>query len=88
MYPVYHKRCERDGLKLQSMWLGENDMETDSGEAPVIELPTSIVTRPLNEKEQDDRVRIALRLTSEDPLPAVNEGTLLSYHRYLAAHWT
>ena len=63
-------------------------IEPDSGEAPVIEQPTSIVTRPLNEKEQDDRVRIALVLTSADPLPAVDEGTLLSYHRYLAAHWT
>ena len=23
MHPVYRKRCERDGLDLQSMWLGE-----------------------------------------------------------------
>lgn len=42
-------------------------METDSGGPAVIELPTSIVTRPLNEKEQDDRVRIALGLTSDYP---------------------
>jgi hypothetical protein len=88
MHPVYRKRCERDGLELESMWLGEDDIEPDSGGPAVIEQPTSIVTRPLNEKDQDDRVRIALGLTSDDPLPAVDEDTLLSYHRYLAAHLT
>lgn len=88
MHPLYHKRCEWDGLELESMGLGENDMEPDSGGPVVIEQPTSIVTRPLNEKDQDDRVRIALELTSDDPLPAVDECTLLSYHRYLAALWT
>jgi hypothetical protein len=37
MHPVYRKRCERDGLELESMWLGENDIEPDSGGPPVIE---------------------------------------------------
>ena len=27
MHPVYRKRCERDGLELESMWLGEDDIE-------------------------------------------------------------
>jgi hypothetical protein len=88
MHPIFRKRCERDGLELESMWLGEDDLETDSGGPPVIEQPAKIVTRPLNDKDQDDRVRIALGLTSDDPLPAVDEDTLLSYHRYLAAHLT
>ena len=71
MHPVYRKRCERDGLELESMWLGEGDLEPDSGGPAAIEQPTSIVTRPLNEKDQDDRVRIALGLTGDDPLPEV-----------------
>src|SRR5579884_2107242 len=25
MHPVYRKRCERDGLGVESMWLGEDD---------------------------------------------------------------
>jgi hypothetical protein len=86
MHPVYRKRCERDGLELESMWLGEDDIEPDSGAPAVIEQPTSIVTRPLNEKDEDDRVRIALGLTSDDPLPEVDDDTLQDYHRYLAAH--
>ena len=48
MHPVYRKRCERDGLELESMWLGEDDIEPGTGEPAVIEQPTSIVTRPLN----------------------------------------
>ena len=27
MHPVYKKRCERDGLELESMWLGDEDLE-------------------------------------------------------------
>ncbi len=86
MHPVYRKRCERDGLELESMWLREDDIEPHGGGPAVIEQPTSIVTRPLNEKDQDDRVRIALGLTSNDPLPEVDDDTLRAYHRYLAAH--
>jgi hypothetical protein len=47
MHPIYRKRCERDGLKLKSMWLGEADLEPDSGSLAVIEQPSSIVTRSL-----------------------------------------
>ena len=86
MHPVYCKRCERDGLELESMWLGEDDIEPGTGEPAAIEQPTSIITRPLNEKDQDDRVRIALGLTSDDPLPEVDDDTLRAYHRYLAKH--
>jgi hypothetical protein len=88
MHPVYRKRCERDGLELESMWLAEDDIEPDTGEPAVIEQPAQILARPLNEKNQVDRVRVALGLTSDDPLPEVDEETLLGYHRYLAAHLT
>jgi hypothetical protein len=88
MHPVYRRRCERDGLGLESMWLAEDDIEPDIGGPAVIEQPTNIVTRSLNENDEDDRVRIALGLTSDDPLPQVDEDTLRAYYRYLAAHLT
>src|SRR5436190_6389916 len=31
MPPVYRKRCDRDGLGVESMWLGEDDIELDPG---------------------------------------------------------
>jgi hypothetical protein len=86
LHPVYRKRCERDGLELESMWLGEDNLELDTGEPAIIEQPTSIVTRRLNERDEDDRVRIALGLTSDDPLPGVEDDTLRAYHHYLATH--
>lgn len=86
MHPVYRKRCERDGLELKSMCLGEDNIEPDTGKPAVIEQPTNIVTRPLNRKDEDDRVRIALGLTSDDPLSEVDSDTLRAYHRYLAAN--
>src|SRR5262249_42450280 len=33
-----------------------------------------------------DRVRMALGLTHDDPLPDVSRKTLLTYHRYLSAN--
>lgn len=84
MHPIYKKRCERDGLELGSMWLGDEDLEPDDGTLVTLEQPTSIVTKSLSEKAQDDRVRIALGLTHDDPLPEVNHETLLAYHRYLS----
>jgi hypothetical protein len=83
MHSIYKKRCERDGLESGSMWLGDEDLEPDDGTKVPIEQPTSIVTKPLSEKDQDDRVRKALGLTHDDPLPEVSRKTLLAYHRYL-----
>jgi hypothetical protein len=85
MHPIYKKRCERDGLELESMWLAKDDIEPDDRTPVAIEQPTSIVTKPLSEKDQDDRVRMSLRLTHDDPLPDVSWKTLLAYHRYLAS---
>ena len=86
MHPIYKKRCERDGLELESMWLGDEDLEPFDGTRVPIEEPTQIVTTPLSEKDQDDRVRMALGLTHDDPLPEVGRKTLLAYYRYLAAN--
>ncbi len=85
MHPVYRKRCERDGFEMESMWLGEEDLEPDDGTPVSMEQPTQIKTLPLSEKDQDDRVRMALGLTHDDPLPEVSLKTLLAYYRYLAA---
>jgi len=85
MHPVYRKRCERDALEMETMWLGEEDIEPDDGTPVPIEQPTEIKTLPLSEKDQDDRVRMALGLTHDDPLPEVSLKTLLAYYRYLAA---
>src|SRR5215212_2840834 len=50
MHPIYRKRCERDGLELESMWLGDEDLEADDGTPVPIEQPTEIKTKPLSEK--------------------------------------
>ena len=86
MHPVYKNRCERDGLDPETMWLGEEDLEVDDGTPIPIEQPTEIRTPPLSEKDQDDRVRKALGLTHDDPLPEISHETLSAYCRYLAAH--
>jgi calcium binding protein len=84
IHPVYRKRCERDGLEYETMALGESDLEPDDGTPVAIEQPTQIKTPPLSEKDQDDRVRMALGLTRDDPLPEVNYKNLLTYHRYFS----
>ncbi len=84
LHPVYKKRCERDGLDFETMGLGEDEIEIDDGTQFVIEQPTQIKTPPLSEMDQDDRVRKALGLTHDDPLPEVNYENLLTYHRYLS----
>ena len=86
MHPVYLKRCERDGLEMESMRLGEEDIEPDDGTQVSLEQPTQIKTPPLSERDQDDRVRMALGLTHDDPLPEISLETLLTYHRYLTAN--
>ncbi len=88
MHPVYKNRCERDGLDPETMWLGEEDIEPDDGTPVPIEQPTRIRTPPLSEKDQDDRVRKAMGLTHDDPLPEIGHETLSTYYRYLAAHLT
>jgi hypothetical protein len=51
MHPVYRKRCERDGLTPETMWLGEEDIEPDEGTPVPIEQPTEIRTPPLSDKD-------------------------------------
>jgi hypothetical protein len=88
VHPVHFARCERDGLDESSMWLSEEDLEPDSGEPVVIEQPTALRTRPLDPKNEEDRLRAIFGLTSDDLVPAVGEVSLRRYHDYLAAHLT
>ncbi|HRR27454.1 MAG TPA: hypothetical protein P5300_12245, partial [Acidobacteriota bacterium] len=45
-------------------------------------------TKPLSPKDQDDRLRMVFGLTSNDPLPDVDDRALEIYRQYLAAHLT
>jgi uncharacterized protein YodC (DUF2158 family) len=86
IHPVFKKRCERDGMVLEEYWLGEDDLGPDPGGPLDIEHPKKITTKPLSTKDQDDRIRIVLGLTSNDPLPDVASETLERYHEHLLEH--
>ena len=86
IHPIYHKRCERDGLEVDHVWMLEVDLEPDSGEPVAIEQPTSPVTKPLSMDDPDDRVRSILGLTSDDPLLEADGESLAAYYKFLAAN--
>ena len=83
MPSLYRKRSERDGYEWDRVWLKEDELELDKGEAGPMEQPTEIVTRPLAMDEQEDRIRATFNLTSDDPLPDVDCETLSVYYQYL-----
>ncbi len=87
VHPIYRKRCERDGLEMESMWLGEDDLELDTGAPRSMEQPSAIKTQPLDMTNEEDRIRAVFDLTSDDPLPDVSLKTLRQYHRYLVKHF-
>jgi Calcium binding len=86
IHPVYRKRCERDGLDFEEMWLGEDDLEPDRGGRVVLEQPKKIVTPPLSMKDQDDRIRAVFGLTRDDLLPDVDEASQHTYYKHLVAN--
>jgi len=88
IHPVVKKRCEKDGLVLEECGLAENELEPNPGGPLNIVQPTKITTKPLSPKDEDDRVRMIFGLTSNDPLPEVDDGTLDTYRQYLAANLT
>ena len=87
IHPVFLKRCEIDGLDSEEYALTGDDLEPDTGGPLDIEQPTKITTRPLSPKDEDDGIRMIFELTSNDPLPAVDDEKLDIYHRYLAKHF-
>lgn len=84
IHPVVKQRSEKDGTVLEEYWLGEDDLESDPGGPTNIEQPTQITVKPLLPRDKDDRIRIVLGLTSNDPLPEVDDKTLKAYHDYLS----
>jgi hypothetical protein len=86
MHPVYRKRCHRDDLEIENMWLAEDELELDTGEPAKVEQPTNLISRSLSKDDQDDRIRALFGLTSDDRLPFVNDDNLCKYHRHLATH--
>lgn len=88
IHPVFKKRCEKDGLDLQVYGLTGEDLDSDSRGPLQIERPKKITTKPLSPKDQDDRIRIVFGLTSNDPLPDVDDETLKAYHEYLSKNLT
>ena len=88
IHPVFKKRCEKDSLVLEQYFLGADDLEHDAGGQLNIEQPQKIITKPLSEKDQDDRIRMVFGLTSNDPLPDVDDKTLETYQRHLATNLT
>src|SRR5262249_40423676 len=84
MHPVFVKRCQRDDLEVETMWLDEGELEPDRGELLPIERPGELAPRPLSPADQGDRVREVFGLTSDDPLPEVTDATLARYHQFLS----
>ncbi len=76
--------CERDGRDGSSTWLGENDIEIDSGHEPALEQPTEIRPRKLDPGNPNDLARLVFGLTSDDDLPPINAKSLRRYHQYLS----
>jgi hypothetical protein len=68
--------------------LTSDDLEPDSGAPLEIEQPNEIKTKPLSPRDEDDRIRMVFALTSNDPLPNVDDRTLATYHKYLTANLT
>ena len=88
IHPVVKRRSEKDGTILEEYWLGDDDLEPDTGGPLGIEQPTEIVAKPLSPKDQDDRIRMVFGLTSNDPLPETNDEKLRTYHSYLSKNLT
>src|SRR5207248_1725254 len=69
-------RAEREGLEVDSMWLGQDDLEPLSPLAVAPPAPTG---------DRERRVRIALGLEPDGPMPPVTRDALGDYHRLLSA---
>lgn len=86
LHPVFKKRCDRDGLDYEQAYLADEDLEPYDGQPLNIEQPTAIETRTLSPANQDDRVKMILGATGDDPVPDVNEKTLIAFRDYLSKH--
>ena len=85
IHPVYRKRCKRDDLHIEILDMHQEDLDPDLGEGLPVEQPTNIQTKPLDPSNQEDRLRVALGVTTDDAVPVVGKATLLTYCEYLTA---
>jgi hypothetical protein len=88
IHPVIKRRAEKDGTVVEEYWMDDGDLALDAGGPLKILQPTEITTKPLSPTNEADRVRMTFGLTSNDPLPEVDDGTLEVYRQYLAANLT
>jgi hypothetical protein len=88
IHPIYRKRCKRDGLHIEILDMDQEDLDPDLGEGLPVEQPTNVVTKPLDPNNQEDRIRTALGVTTDDAVPVVEKATLLTYCEYLKARLT
>jgi hypothetical protein len=86
--PIFRRRCDRDGLTIEELEMQQADLDPDLGEGLEVEEPTNIQTKPLDPNNQEDRIRTALGVTTDDAVPLVGTATLLTYFEYLKAHLT
>jgi len=84
IHPVFKKRCERDSTDFEEYCLAEDDLEPDPGGPLDIEQPTKIAEESHSLDEQKDRIRTVFGLSSNEPLPGVDDDTLLAFYEYLA----
>jgi len=66
----------------------QEDLDPDLGEGLPVEQPTNIQTKPLDPNNQEDRIRTALGVTTDDAVPPVGKATLLKYCEYLTSRLT
>jgi hypothetical protein len=80
------ERADKEGLEIESIWLGQDDLES-TGEATASSAPVPAApaeqSAPTGPREQ--RIRLALGLDANGPMPPVTPETLRAYHRHLAA---
>ncbi len=82
-HPVYARRCDRDDLNHDTMWLEEDQLVADPGGPVTLDEPVDLQTRPLSTDNPEDRVRMIFGATTDDRVPAVNRDTLETYRRHL-----
>jgi len=76
---------DRDDLHIEILHMYQEDLDPDLGESLPVEQPTDIQTQPLDLNDQQDRIRAALGVTTDDAVPVVEKATLHTYGEYLKA---
>ena len=80
--PAYRVRCDREDMDADETWLLGKDLETDVGGPLAIVPPQKLEPRPLEGDDSEDRVRAIFGLTTDDPLPGVDQASLRRFHEH------